>query len=250
MRVITFTDYVPIARFDGTPWTQVEVHEASAVEGPWVLLETQALSPVDANPADPQSRNITTELATLTNGWYQLIFLDATGDEQNPTQPIQNLEEGAALYTPTIAEVGALLRTRTKDTAGNEIGTFTANTRPTALQVDVLSRQAANKLSTIIGDAIPEDLLEDASELAAIRTAMLVELSYFPEQVAAKRSPYAEYKELWDEAVGTPDKPGSFVLAVQNAVGDETVDVGGGAGEPDFAFPENTGGMVGWATKM
>jgi hypothetical protein len=136
------------------------------------------------------------------------------------------------------------------DTAGNALGTFTADTSPTALQTDALARQAANKLSTLVGDEIPEALFEEASELAAIRAAMMIELSYFPEQVVAGRSPYDRYKALWDEAVGTPDKPGSFVLAVQNAVLDETVDVGGGAGEPDFSFPANEGGMVGWETKM
>lgn len=250
MRVITFSGVTPIPRFDGHPWAQVAIDESMASIGPWIQLEIQGLSPLDADPEDPQSRDITTELATLANGWYRLRFIDQTGDEESATQPIQNLETGPALYTPTVGQVGALLRARTLDSSGNELGTFTKETRPTHQEVDRLARAAANKLSTYAGDVIPEDLLGEATDLAALRTAMMIELGYFPEQVVAGRSPYAQWKELWDEAVGTPTAPGSFVVAVQNAVEDETVDVGGGSGEPHFAFPENKGGLIGWETKM
>lgn len=248
MRVITFTDYVPIPRYDATPWTQVDIMESSTSEGPWIFLENQPILPVDADPANPGSRSFTTELATLTNGWYKLIFKDATGDDQNPTQPIQNLESGAALYTPTIAQVGALIRTRTKDDAGNELGTFTASTRPTSTQVDVLARRGASVLSYLVNSPIPENLLEEASDLAALRAAMLVELSYFPEQIASQRSPYNELKALWDAAIGTPDKPGPFIKAVDESLVEEGEVVT--PGEPDFAFPENKGGLIGWETRM
>lgn len=249
MKVITFTGVTPIPRYDGDPWTQVAIDEGTTPDGPWAQLEVQNLSPVDADPRFPQSRDITTDLATLANGWYRLRFIDSSGDEESATQPIQNLEKGEALYTPTVGQIGALLRTRTVDTSGNELGTFTNATRPTALQVDQLARAAASTLSTYIGNEIPVDLLSDASDLAAIRAAMLIELGYFPEQVTSGRSPYEQYKALWDEAVGTPGKPGSFVVAVQQALDDDTVDVEG-TSSVDFNFPVNEGGMVGWGTKM
>lgn len=91
-QVITFVDYVPPARYDGNPWTIVEIEESAAQDGVFTLIDTLAISPVDADPSNPATRSFTTELATEGEGlWYRLIFRDATNDDTLPTTPIQNL---------------------------------------------------------------------------------------------------------------------------------------------------------------
>lgn len=97
----SFVGFRPSPRFDALPWTDVRIEEGSDREGPFAVLETQPLAPVDADPADPQRRNITTSLATLEEGWYRLVFLDAALTE-DPVAPVHYpLEEGY----PTTAEL-------------------------------------------------------------------------------------------------------------------------------------------------
>jgi hypothetical protein len=112
-QVITFEGYVPTARYDAIPWTEARIQEGTTVSGPWTLLETIALDPVDADPADPQSRNFTTELASDTDGlWYRIVFVDATGDTLAPTTPVQNSQAAAHLYG-TVDELFRILKIRT-----------------------------------------------------------------------------------------------------------------------------------------
>lgn len=109
--VVTFENYRPPARSDGIPWTEARIDEAATSTGTWVELETVALSPVDADPANPQSRDFTTELGTALNQWYRIVFLDATGDQAQPTTAVQNTA-GASTYA-TVDELMRILKIRT-----------------------------------------------------------------------------------------------------------------------------------------
>jgi len=111
-QVITFENYLPAARYDALAWTEVEIEEAVAAIGPWTLIDTVALAPLDADPSNPAYRDITTELASDTAElWYRLIFKDATGDESQATQPIQNILP-AVVYA-TVNELARILKIRT-----------------------------------------------------------------------------------------------------------------------------------------
>lgn len=102
-------------------------------------------------------------------------------------------------WAPTVAAVGAILRSRTKDNAGNELGTFTDQTRPTGEEVGELIGTATNDVAAEVGADIVSARRPYAASVAALGTALQVELTYFPEQVALGRSPYAELKKLYDE---------------------------------------------------
>jgi phage gp36-like protein len=80
--VVSLTGYRPPPRHPPTvdPWTQARIEESAADAGPWTSLGTQNLSPVDTDPENPRSRNFTVENATLAQGWYRVVFLDASGD--------------------------------------------------------------------------------------------------------------------------------------------------------------------------
>lgn len=103
MAVRSFTGFIPSPRYDAVPWNRVRIQEAALEAGPYVTLETQALSPLDADPADPQFRNITTTLAVLAAGWYKLIFLDAS-DNEDPADPIQYPPNGYPSFAELVAE--------------------------------------------------------------------------------------------------------------------------------------------------
>ncbi len=90
-QVISFVGSTPPARFDGNAWTEVRVEEAASSAGPWATIDTLELDPVDADPAEPQTRNFTTENGSALDGlWYRVVFLDASGDPSQPSVPIQN----------------------------------------------------------------------------------------------------------------------------------------------------------------
>lgn len=148
-------------------------------------------------------------------------------------------------WAPTVDAVGALLRARTKDTNGRELGTFTPATRPTELQVIELRDQAVADLADVIHSddpnnptPIPPRLYGSASRVAALETAMAIELGYYPEQVATGRSPYAQLKELRDERLS------AFLRALEDAGHDTDADTGGGdsgvPAAPTGGFPAPT----------
>jgi hypothetical protein len=108
---------------------------------------------------------------------------------------------GVSDFVPTVDEVGALIRSRTLDNAGNEIGSFNDNTRPTGPQADILIAQAYDDVIAKYDDDIPLASARDARTVIAIRAAMLIELSYWPKEVASGRSTYTQLHELYLEAL-------------------------------------------------
>ena len=140
---------------------------------------------------------------------------------------------------PDADAVGALLRARTKDVNGAELGTFNEDTRPTGDEVDTLAQAAADEVYATLGayDSLPDSMTDPATRLVALRTAMLVELSYFPEQVASDKSPFAMFEALYEKALPR------LVEAVREALSDGAAQAGD-AMLPLFGFPVNEGGMI------
>lgn len=87
--IVSLTDYIPEARYDGLPWTHARIEEAAAAGGPWTAIDTKTLAPVDADPSAPLTRSFTTTLATLYAGWYRIVWTDAALQE-SATPPVRN----------------------------------------------------------------------------------------------------------------------------------------------------------------
>jgi hypothetical protein len=143
-------------------------------------------------------------------------------------------------WTPSLADVGSIERTRTKNALGDELGTFTDETRPTDTEVTNLITKAVRDVTTRLGTDLVNCTADDiadlrirAGNLAAIRTALLIELSYFPEQVGTDVSPYSRLKELWDEDILSLEKD------VAAKCGDGDVE-GVGGNRPDYDYPAET----------
>ena len=128
-----------------------------------------------------------------------------------------------ALPKPTSADVAAILRARTKDLAGIEIGDFTDDTRPTGAEVVRLIDLAYNEVTGAAGMYLAPRCAGLATSLIVVRTAMWVEGSYWPEQVRSDRSIYAELSEQY--AAGMP-------VLMECAAGNLPGDGGDGGAEP------------------
>jgi hypothetical protein len=109
------------------------------------------------------------------------------------------------LTVPTTANVAALLRARTKDLDGQELGDFTDNTRPTGPEVDTIIAMAYDEVTGRAGANLRPRCAALAFMLVVIRAAMWVEGSYWPEQVRSDRSIFAELAEQYNNGLTTLD---------------------------------------------
>jgi hypothetical protein len=222
----TLLDARPPRRIDGVPWTQVRPEHSVNEDGPWTADPTLSLSPVDTDPNDPQKRDVTFA-SEVAEAFFRLTFLDADENQSPPTDPAYDDGSGVD-WRPTTADVAAILRARTQD-MGTESGVFSETTRPTKGQVQLLVGRAVTEIGARLGtDELPSDDLESyARELAAIRAAMGVELSYFPEQTNSEQSAYDNLQKLFESGMASliqalPDtsatKQGLYSLRVRSDV--------------------------------
>jgi hypothetical protein len=170
-----------------------------------------------------------------------------------PTSPL-------VTWPATPDDVASLLRARTQDDTDVEVGSWTDSTRPTLAEVERILEMAASSVVGRTGPLTPEvlicntaeDVMTQAATCVALLAAMLVELSYFPEQVQSSRSAYDQYHELLYGPDGKSGMMGDLVGSVSEcAAGGVEPDPGEGVNipKPSYAFPADRGGMVGWRTR-
>lgn len=208
--VVTVGDLTPPQRSDAV-WTQALMYEGPTSIGTWTLVDTISLATLpgglDVDPNNPRSRDLTTTHATAESGlYYSVVFKDAAGNSSQRSVSIFNNPLGANInWRPTVQEVATLIRARTVDNNGNEIGVFTNTTTPNASQVDELIDKAVEDLYPIFKSTVadapvppnssPEAYREAVSALAAARAALLVELTHFGKEVSQGNSPYKQMYE-------------------------------------------------------
>jgi hypothetical protein len=147
---------------------------------------------------------------TMRRAGLRPIYPLLDGEEEPGARvDVEALDEDELPFRPTVQDVADLLRARTKDEDSTELGEFTDATRPTADGVDRLITRALAEVVARLGE-LPEApqpfTLEEpfwlaARTLVALYAAMLVELSYFPEQVRTDRSAYPEYERLFTDGL-------------------------------------------------
>jgi hypothetical protein len=95
-----------------------------------------------------------------------------------------------------------------------------------------------------------DDLRDQAKYWIIMLVCMLIELSYFPEQVRSDRSAFQGYKDLWDDdTVGFNVFRESAIACGGTGTGPDDGTGGGAPGWPAWDFPVDVGGMVGWQTR-
>ena len=206
---MTFTQNLvgvrPPARFDGIPWVSMIIQESSTPTGPWTTIDTVQL-PTEPTPESPAVVTATTTLATSDDGFFRVSFKDAVGVQSPPSPAVysperESLELPPDLRMPTVADLGAMLRGRTKDNFGNEVGTFNADTRPTASQVAALITLAAADVTAKVAHPIVDPYGDAARSAIALRAAMLIEVSYFPEETESRDSAFGRFERQYRTAV-------------------------------------------------
>ena len=85
--------------------------------------------------------------------------------------------------SPTVKDVAMLEHTRTIDAGGNEVGDFTTDTRPTDADVTLLIGQAATMILDQLDSQVAPALYPAIREAVTLETAILVESSFFREQM-------------------------------------------------------------------
>jgi hypothetical protein len=186
--VVSFRGYDLLPRFDGVPWSQLEIYEADNEDGPWTsLIDTQPIDPLAANPSDPLPISFSTNNGTVVNGWYMVRFLD----DQNgffDTTSIQNVPVNEILAT--LDDVNANLD-------GEVIEATPDNTDLVQISVARVVRAYLARIvdqptmsSWITPEATPEIVREIAAKLIAAqvyfnegaRTALLVDQNSFAQR--------------------------------------------------------------------
>ena len=101
----------------------------------------------------------------------------------------------------TVDDVAAWIRSRTKDSNGNELGTFTPDTRPTDVQVSEAIDGAVVRLHEKVGEIGPGMCTSLAQGVVAIGAAYQIEVSYFSEQARRDMSPLPYLATQYDAAL-------------------------------------------------
>lgn len=258
MPVVTLKRFTPLERADSVAWTRAEIQESATATGSGTVIDTITLSPVDTDPANPQDRDLTTTLATLAEGFYRVVWIDGTGHRSDPTPWIQNTSDLAGGTRPSVQDVAGLLRARTKIRGGGEAGTFNTQTRPTADEVEGLIDDALDEVGGKVqpvdgtlpyGDGwnAPGSAYERRYRGAVrLYAAILIETSYFPEQVKSGQSAASTYQTLYESRIKA--------LIAEGETGSPQGEGSGGPGGGDspadaaWSFPQDAGGLVGWRT--
>lgn len=126
--------------------------------------------------------------------------------------------------TPTLQDVAALERARTY-VGGVDQGTFTADTRPTADQVGRLITFAVNDVFNAVGSDLTVEHQEPARNLAALRTAILIEADE-SEELGGTRNAASVYTAMYLQGIetlagavrgNTPNQPRIFSIPLLGA---------------------------------
>ena len=145
----------------------------------------------------------------------------SNGLEPDPTPPARPLPIDRAAVTPTVDQVAILLRTRTTaagsggylgaDTGPHDSTTFTDDTRPTAIEVELMIQAALDEVLVQLPSAAVTDDLAAISRIVALRTASYIEVSFFRE-TATDRTPLsvAYVDALKALKTALPDASGSI----------------------------------------
>jgi len=203
-------DFRPPPRTDNLPWTQMLVEESATGSGAGTLIDTFILAtgpgvfPVglDTDPAHPVARDWTTVNATLQPGlgWYRVRFKDAANIFSEYSDYVNSLPMP---WFPSLREIAVHIRNRTVERATNRfIGTFTDKTRPTEEEAWEAAELAINDIIADTGRldrvGISADSHRAVRALASLRAAMIIERSFYGEQIGTNKSPYQALERDWE----------------------------------------------------
>lgn len=124
-------------------------------------------------------------------------------------------------YRPTVADVATHLNNRTQERGtGTLLGTFTSETSPTEVKVETIITTALREVSAVLGADIPDSLDPDdpdalremAKSIVSLDAAMIIESSFYSQQIETGRSNYGamerRFKYLMTSAASAIEEAG------------------------------------------
>lgn len=200
-----FDNLVPPPRAEADkPFTDALIDEVSDLtvnaEGhpEWLTIATIALEPLDTDSRSPAPRSLETESATERAAYYRVRWVREP-DEEEAIGGVFYFDDDGVSMRPTVTEVAAYVRARTKVAGGKELGTFTETTRPTFDEVELLIGQALDHVSMSTGgEPCNERLTRSMRSVIALYAAILVEVSYFPESSSNQSSSAVRLEALFN----------------------------------------------------
>jgi hypothetical protein len=177
-----------------------------------IAWSASAITQVTASGDGPLWRYRASRLAPAVTGVYtgQWRLAAVPGEVWDDESPIvvSVFAVDIPMWAPLPSHVAAILRARTRGIASRdaqvagEQDAFTSLTRPTYNQVTELIGLAVGDLSGLMAGRTPctDELTLAAGSAAAYRAAMLVEISYFPEQTNSDQTAFKALSKLWDDA--------------------------------------------------
>jgi hypothetical protein len=210
MTFVSMNDFRPPGRSDGLPWTQILIEESATNVGSGTLIDTKVIATgpgveptgLDVDPRYPQARDWTTVNATLAPGvgYYRVRFKDASGIFSEYSDWVSSTP---IPWFPSLREVAVHIRNRTVERSSNKfLGTFTNATRPSDEEAWEAIELALNDIIADTGRldrvGITADSHRAVRSLAALRAAMIIERSYYGEQIGANKSPYPALERDWE----------------------------------------------------
>jgi hypothetical protein len=165
---------VPITEAIVSPWQDAVLNGAIWTVSLDPLLEAGDFLLYWMTPDDPPSFR---EPVPIT-----AVPASAAGSSEIPDFPPVDV----AACTPTVQEVADLDRTRAIDDTGDEVDTFGPTTRPSDADVSRIITQAVQGVIGQLRYAFPTDYYDDARHLVCLYTAILIEGSFFREQMSSE----------------------------------------------------------------
>lgn len=128
-------------------------------------------------------------------------------------------------WEASVEDVAELLPQRTKGEYGKD-GEFNEGTNPTKKQVEGILEKAKSRIAGKLNLKGAKDICSDgpielAKEVHALRAAMMVELTFFQNQLRTDQSPYKALKEEFEEGIK------DLVADYENMCGSEGEDIAG-----------------------
>jgi hypothetical protein len=161
-----------------------------------ILAQAPLVPPITDNE-NPPSYDFETSQAVFREGWYRIVWVDEAGVEA-PTRWLQ--KRVLPFWAPSVQDVADHVLQRTVERGNKFVGTFTDGTRPTRETVERLIDKAINRVQSKLGENPTGNQQDEARDLAAIRAAMFIELTWFAKEIESGLSPYGALKELWDNS--------------------------------------------------
>lgn len=214
---------------------RIEVPVTRAIAGYWQAADlvgfvwsVQMDAPPRSSQRPPEQGGDPAMDQALAAGAFQLVWMDDaatptveifvplfTYTGTGPDAPIDWPDPDPEELTPSADEVAILVRTRTYTDSVEEQLVFTDETRPSVDDVDRLLAQAVPAVLSQLRPRFPERFYNDVRHIIALYTAVLIEGSFFREQIT--ESQVALYRDLITDALAGINRLTDAELAQINA---------------------------------